>query len=1323
MSLERNSRRRHHNPVDSLHRKIRTINMLDQASNPALQIPKFQSKNFDSPQNNMKKNLEEILKKRTLKTSDHDNRPNSDTWFLSPGSDVFSLCPQMATPSPRHISDIHSANATFSVDRNKEKLPKLLLTVDQEGSSPPLLFRHRDSVSGQLLGSFNAEQKGVSPCDRNRFTSSPNLSAWQLTPPQPVFQTPMAKRPPVGRRVLAETKEEEENPDASLISEEDLLTTIFCLCDVERRGKVSVSKIVDFLRHTTSRGPDDSNLEELCSMLDPDQRDISMDLETYHAIMKEWIEDCRRNWKEACSKETTTDVEEPAIKLQESSLAAKRTPVRMNVTYGSMEAIGGDVSRGDLETSDLITCVADLQFNNQKLHEENSQLKLALDALEEANNRLLENIEELRNQIKSFQQSMNGMRNLKEELEEAKSSLHSSEEIKMKILAQKKQLEKENQSLILKISSLQEENIRNALDSDGLQKTIVELSQNMAELQMQVHLYENTVANKDTALLKKDSDIQELKSALKEYSSVIETLRVEKNKLVNNIQQMQQELISNGINIPLLCKFNSNSSILEGSNSLHCELELAQEQSQISEWTPLDESLDREVLLLLHGPEQVGEKFKSTIQKLQEELSQLEDLAGLHPGLHIDTNVQEAYEKKLVVKTLTVLHGVALPLKDQDLKQHLGNKRTIWLQKLDLLEAQKGALDKEFVKMAGNLRRMRTEQLHLKKELSSRQHELELVKQLKEDAISEGDLLRLALEEETKLLDNARSRMKDLESNLRAACENVKSLQKRLEESIAEQGVLRAVNVNLTHTCQGLELETKERSRIKGLKDRFLEFCIRKLAAIKDLEPKSVCFLAYPGHQPYSTGAQRILLYSESNAELLTDVLSSSEPQEVSSPALEGTTEAHDINSALPHAMEDKIGEVPLGTEEATTVQKANGEDLNTVFGIGVTVLKYLGLLEHVEKGDVSLPENVSNVALARNREKDIISPNEKEVEAEFLRLSLGFKCDLFTLEKRVRLEERSRDLAEGNLRKEIAGALKLLESLASLSEDNQAQEIVKKLEKSLELLNQYATRVASKAEMLGAIHQESRVSKAVEVMIQHVENLKRTYTREHAELEELKEALLQSEKSFSPLGERDESPVKKLSSSLKSTSLRRVSIATLPRSTGNAGTGLPLAQLSDTDGNDRNDKFNRRASWSLVAAKQGEKRPMLQRYVSSHSWTESEEEQPETESIPLELPASEVRGNKARKPSEKENSSPRWGLNSVCTRVSSWASCLRTSKAFCISAITALLFALLSSLILGLSFHRPAEAAPVETGDAWTSVQQLLWPYIGLQHQAPPPV
>lgn len=48
--------------------------------------------------------------------------------------------------------------------------------------------------------------------------------------------------------------------------------------------------------------------------------------------------------------------------------------------------------------------------------------------------------------------------------------------------------------------------------------------------------------------------------------------------------------------------------------------------------------------------------------------------------------------------------------------------------------------------------------------------------------------------------------------------------------------------------------------------------------------------------------------------------------------------------------------------------------------------------------------------------------------QADFQRLALGFKCDMFTLEKRLRLEERSRDLAEENVRKEISSCQGLLQ-------------------------------------------------------------------------------------------------------------------------------------------------------------------------------------------------------------------------------------------------------------------------------------------------------
>ncbi|NWS52573.1 LRMP protein, partial [Chunga burmeisteri] len=91
---------RHHNPVDSICRKIKSIQMMDQGSNSALQIPKFQSRNFDSPQCNIKKNLEEILKKRTFRSHD-----STGPHLISPSSDsVFSADSQLLSPCLGHIS-------------------------------------------------------------------------------------------------------------------------------------------------------------------------------------------------------------------------------------------------------------------------------------------------------------------------------------------------------------------------------------------------------------------------------------------------------------------------------------------------------------------------------------------------------------------------------------------------------------------------------------------------------------------------------------------------------------------------------------------------------------------------------------------------------------------------------------------------------------------------------------------------------------------------------------------------------------------------------------------------------------------------------------------------------------------------------------------------------------------------------------------------------------------------------------------------------------------------------------------------------------------
>nr|KAF6496218.1 hypothetical protein HJG63_012664 [Rousettus aegyptiacus] len=259
---------------------------------------------------------------------------------------------------------------------------------------------------------------------------------------------------------------------------------------------------------------------------------------------------------------------------------------------------------------------------------------------------------------------------------------------------------------------------------------------------------------------------------------------------------------------------------------------------------------------------------------------------------------------------------------------------------------------------------------------------------------------------------------------------------------------------------------------------------------------------------------------------------------------------------------------------------------------------------------------------------------------------------------------------------------------------------------------------------MLGAINQESRVSKAVEVMIQHVENLKRMYAKEHAELEELKQVLLQNERSFNPLEDEDDCQIKKRSSSLNSkpSSLRRVTIASLPRNIGNTGM---------VAGIDNNDRFSRRSSsWRILGSKQSEHRPSLHRFISTYSWADAEEEKCELKTKDDSEPPGEEIVERTRKPSlsEKRNNPSKWDVSSVCDTVASWATNLKTSvrkanKALWFSVALIVLFAALMSFLTGRFFQKSVDAAPTQDGDSWMSLEHILWPYTRLEHNGPPPV
>ncbi|GAB5577601.1 inositol 1 [Prionailurus iriomotensis] len=122
--------------------------------------------------------------------------------------------------------------------------------------------------------------------------------------------------------------------------------------------------------------------------------------------------------------------------------------------------------------------------------------------------------------------------------------------------------------------------------------------------------------------------------------------------------------------------------------------------------------------------------------------------------------------------------------------------------------------------------------------------------------------------------------------------------------------------------------------------------------------------------------------------------------------------------------------------------------------------------------------------------------------------------------------------------------------SSASLWHHCEHRETYQKLLEDIAVLHRLAARLSSRAEMVGAVRQEKRMSKATEVMMQYVENLKRTYEKDHAELMEFKKLANQnSSRSCGPSEDGVPRTARSMSLTLgKNMPRRRVSVAVVPK-------------------------------------------------------------------------------------------------------------------------------------------------------------------------------
>ncbi|XP_053706402.1 inositol 1,4,5-triphosphate receptor associated 2 isoform X2 [Synchiropus splendidus] len=176
---------------------------------------------------------------------------------------------------------------------------------------------------------------------------------------------------------------------------------------------------------------------------------------------------------------------------------------------------------------------------------------------------------------------------------------------------------------------------------------------------------------------------------------------------------------------------------------------------------------------------------------------------------------------------------------------------------------------------------------------------------------------------------------------------------------------------------------------------------------------------------------------------------------------------------------------------------------------------------------------------------------SEADLEAAFSQIAMAFRCDQYTLKQRLQAEEHARNLAEENIQLELSRGRETLETLKGLCLDSKRSKILQRLELSLDILAGTVERISSTAEVLGAVHQEARVSRAVELMVAHVQNLRRSHHRHKTELQEAQKTI-QRQSSCRNLPRNSDSPDLLDSDTVKENfkpncSRRRVSVSLLP--------------------------------------------------------------------------------------------------------------------------------------------------------------------------------
>ncbi|RWS06181.1 protein MRVI1-like isoform X2, partial [Dinothrombium tinctorium] len=149
---------------------------------------------------------------------------------------------------------------------------------------------------------------------------------------------------------------------------------------------------------------------------------------------------------------------------------------------------------------------------------------------------------------------------------------------------------------------------------------------------------------------------------------------------------------------------------------------------------------------------------------------------------------------------------------------------------------------------------------------------------------------------------------------------------------------------------------------------------------------------------------------------------------------------------------------------------------------------------------------------------------SKEEIETKYETLSLAFKTDRSTVKQRLELQRHQKQVAEEDVFNELKSMREDVNRLnqlfshfnESISEEirSSAYDLFPKIHQNLEVLHRCVKEISSRSKVYGAVKEELRLSNAFEVILLHVENLKREKDKEKFELKEARRLLINASQS-----------------------------------------------------------------------------------------------------------------------------------------------------------------------------------------------------------------